>query len=326
MIRLFSIICICTLSLANVSAQKVLLTKHGEDKFIYNYQVQENDTWYKLAKLANTEVEALKELNQNAFLSPDQFIHLPIQKEFIITEAGLIRNTAAYTEVYYRVAPKDNLFRISRRYFYQPMAELMAKNHLDKIELDIEQELLVGWLANDLLKLKPSSSIISEQQVKSDTSQIEKLTVISPDELLEISLVKNDKNDTLVKLDSTQLVLFDSVLIDSSLLVGLDSFAIDSMAVDSIPTVKRRGIGLWDGSFPKGQKLYVLHSQAKINSEIVLTNPMLKKSIKATVLDRIPKNIYPNDVAILVSPKVADELGVRDKRFRIEMEFEQEME
>lgn len=84
---------------------------------------------------------------------------------------------------------------------------------------------------------------------------------------------------------------------------------------------KQRGIALWSkNSFNSGQR-YVLHSSAKINSEIELYNPLVKRTVTAKVIGRIQNGVYQSDIDVILSAATAQSLGALDSRFMIEMKY-----
>jgi len=76
------------------------------------------------------------------------------------------------------------------------------------------------------------------------------------------------------------------------------------------------GVAAWNKNSKTEGKLTALHKSAPINSIIEVTNTMNNRSIYLKVVGRPSSKVYygPN-VKIIVTPKVAKMLGVRDHRF-----------
>lgn len=76
------------------------------------------------------------------------------------------------------------------------------------------------------------------------------------------------------------------------------------------------GVAAWNKNSKTEGKLTALHSSAPINSIIQVTNTMNNRSIFLKVIGRPSSKVYygPN-VKVIVTPKVAKMLGVRDHRF-----------
>lgn len=64
-------------------------------------------------------------------------------------------------------------------------------------------------------------------------------------------------------------------------------------------------------------KWMVLHRTAPINSLIEIDDPRSRKVLYARVVGRIPDQIYPRDVILVVSPLLLKAFGVRDKVFYV---------
>jgi len=108
-----------------------------------------------------------------------------------------------------------------------------------------------------------------------------------------------------------------------SLYASIDSTL--SMEVDtpmvSIKTITKEGIGLWDKEDPDNTNLFVMHRTAKINSIVKLYNPVTESTLTARVIGHIIDALYPSDIDIIVTRGVANKLGARDTRFKIEMQY-----
>ena len=76
------------------------------------------------------------------------------------------------------------------------------------------------------------------------------------------------------------------------------------------------GVAAWNKNSKTEGKLTALHMSAPINSIIEVTNTMNNRSIYLKVVGRPSSKVYygPN-VKVIVTPKVAKMLGVRDHRF-----------
>lgn len=85
--------------------------------------------------------------------------------------------------------------------------------------------------------------------------------------------------------------------------------------------VKERAIASWNQVQMKGGRKFVLHNTAKLNTEIEIYNPLMRRTIHAKVVGRIPAGTYAKDVDVLVSPAVAQSLGALDARFMVEIKY-----
>ncbi|MBR9921085.1 MAG: LysM peptidoglycan-binding domain-containing protein [Bacteroidetes bacterium] len=85
--------------------------------------------------------------------------------------------------------------------------------------------------------------------------------------------------------------------------------------------VTQRGVATWqkDREF-QGQELYILHRNAPINSILELTNPMSRRTVYVQVIGRIPP-LFDASILAVVTPTVADMVGVIDPRFFVHMRY-----
>ena len=64
-----------------------------------------------------------------------------------------------------------------------------------------------------------------------------------------------------------------------------------------------------------------MHRKAPIGSIIALFNPMTNRTVYAVVIAAMPESIYSEDVAVVVSPRVAQLLGAKDARFYVKVKY-----
>lgn len=81
------------------------------------------------------------------------------------------------------------------------------------------------------------------------------------------------------------------------------------------------GIAYWDKDDRQNGALFTLHRTAKIGSKIAVHNPMNRKTIYAEVIGRLPENVYPDKVMVVISPKVAKLLGALDGQFFVKVRY-----
>lgn len=84
--------------------------------------------------------------------------------------------------------------------------------------------------------------------------------------------------------------------------------------------VKQKGIAYVNKNSKSSGK-FVLHPHARINSEISIYSPQLKRTVRAKVVGRIPDGTYMNDAGIVMSASTAKSLGALDGRFMVEMTY-----
>jgi len=87
-----------------------------------------------------------------------------------------------------------------------------------------------------------------------------------------------------------------------------------------IKTVQEKGAAFWNKSAGEDFDFYVMHRKAPKNSIIEITNPDTGRTIYTKVIGKIPPK-YPNKVIIVVSPKVAKQLGAVNANFFVSLSY-----
>jgi len=85
--------------------------------------------------------------------------------------------------------------------------------------------------------------------------------------------------------------------------------------------IYEHGMAYWDTEGNSSGDLFTLHRTAAINSKIAVHNPMNRKTVYAKVIGRLPENVYPDKVMVVISPKVAKLLGALDGQFFVKVRY-----
>ena len=117
---------------------------------------------------------------------------------------------------------------------------------------------------------------------------------------------------------SNNSVLAQKPVVEETL---LDSTRTDLITIPEITYVKQKGIAFVQDRKSKNEGYYVLHSDAKVNSEIEIYNPMARRTVKAKVLAKIPEGTYNSDINVVLSNATAKSLGALDARFMVEIKY-----
>lgn len=81
-----------------------------------------------------------------------------------------------------------------------------------------------------------------------------------------------------------------------------------------------RGLAIKASSGLGVGRLFALHNKARIDSYVLITNPILNRTISAKVIGRIPP-VYEKSVEIVVSPEAGNILGAVDHRFFVSLQY-----
>lgn len=293
---------------------------------VYIHTLQPKETLYRLSRIFDLPVAYLEEINRiekGNVLAIGSEIIIPIKDRLIKTQ----RTHPHDTPVVYQVKQRETIFRIARIYFDKQIEDIQNLNNLDELQLDIDQQLQVGWI-----------DLRDPLEVNETTESEVSVTVTSTDST--VTIVKSTASETIVE----TLIQIDSLIDNRPVFVStldsaevkldmeVDSLVVTVSDIDSIAIVPekpskpvgiatyKRGVAYWNKS-STSKDLFVMHDTAKPNTQIELYNPLVNKRIIATVVAPIPRNAYPDDISLVLSPGVAAKLGARDSRFYVEMKY-----
>lgn len=280
---------------------------YSNSEYFYMHEMKKGHSLYSLSKLFKTSLLKIYRFNgikEGSIISIGQKIKIPLNDDFLYKGINLSGVTDGhFVPVYYRTKPKDNLFRISRVYFKQNTDDLIARNNLSTNSLSLGQDILIGWFPIGG-KMPITSDLATDKQVIDQT-----IAPISHDTELSIE----QGTQTIEALDSS---MTDIEIIPS----GFNRSLLGSLVYNNtMKETKKSEVAHWDNSMPDNGTVYVLHKNAIIDSYIEMYNPLLKRSVRAKVIGRIPYGAYTKDVCLVLSPRAAKHLGALDKRFKVEI-------
>ena len=266
---------------------KIILDLIPESGLVYIHTIQKGHTIYSLAKTFQIKVDDIKVINkisENNILNLGQIVHVPFDIESMNVNGNLDTITNGfYIPVIYQVKAKDNLFRLCKYIFDQPIANMMTRNKVTNYDLSLGQELIVGWLP-----------IESNRRV---------------DQPERIGSVLNTKE----KIIDTTGIYTKNELFNPELKVQKPKRILQ----------KHKEVALWDKSSKDNSTMFAMHINAAINSIIEIYNPLQNRTAYATVVGSVPTEVYPEGTNLIISPKVAKALGALDSRFLVEVKYYQ---
>lgn len=206
----------------------------------YKHHVKAKETLYSLSKFFGTSVEGIYDLNpyiREREILEGELLIIPVDSRVIQTSFEEIDALDSKTPIFYKVRPKDNLFRVSRRLFDQSTLELMRRNRLQGFSLEPGSLLHVGWIVSELDH--------SQRQLIQDSIILaRKNKLFGPEELLAYTL------------HSTRgIAIWDQSHPDQSSLYVLHSSAKPNSIIELIyPMLNRKVYAKVIGKIP--EKLY----------------------------------------------------------------------
>ena len=249
-------------------SDSVFVEFHSDKGRIVRHTVQPGETVYSLARAYGTSNRAIQHFNPSIKRNqrrPFQQLFIPLHEQAIAYRIPLFRSKRKMKPLYYRVKPKDNIFRISKVYFKIPTALLVSRNGLEGHAISIGQVLHIGWL-----KSKDDDLQITDGQ------KIEDPTVL------------------------IEMEFFDQA--------------------EEIEFQDKKTISLNDQN-SNTPGMFVLHDFAKKGSIIQVLNPMLGTIAYGKVLGQVPKNLYSEEIEMIISNEMAKKLGVMDSRVFLSTKF-----
>ncbi len=272
--------------------------------FAIKIEAPAGSTLYSLSKATGSDIASLRSINKknSDALSLHEVITLPINSEKIWnSNTGL----SSPIPVYYRVKKGDNLYRISTKLSYTA-EDLVVLNNKSSASLAWEEELLLGWI--DWPYAATEATPVAIVGTQSQTSPA------------STSLSVERKQGYIV----ADIGSYISAVTDLSEPKAINIPALSDMDMEVKQEVyKEKGIAYWEKSKYQSKEMIVMHPHAKVDSKISLYNPMLRRKVQAKVVSEMPKEAYPEDISIVISPSVASALGALDRRFQVEITYVQ---
>ena len=301
----------------------------------FGYIVESGNTIYGISKKFNVRTDEIYSFNYGLNkkpLSTGTEILIPLNKELLVTD--YYKKNSKKTKVFYKVGPKETLFRVAKVYLGMEINELMKLNKLRNSKLDLDQLLYVGYLdpngsaeevANDMLPY--SQKKVNTPKIKNKIEKSEEDSEKTYRKVLASNISPPDNEVRKEKPAKGRKSKSDKEYVEKMEYVGVISRPV---SVSDQPEKENRdqilkfhndsGVALWNKeSRVKG--VYVLSNDAALNSMIEINNPMVQRKIFAKVIGNIPPNTYPDNVKVVLSPEAALTLGALDSRFFVRLHY-----
>ncbi|MEE9373892.1 MAG: LysM peptidoglycan-binding domain-containing protein [Saprospiraceae bacterium] len=318
------------------SNTKFLLFKSDNESFYFDYTLTKGETVYSVSQKFKQPLTKIAQINIKknlTALASGEAIRIPYSKDMIIHSTG-----SATTALVYITQPKETLYSISKRYFDVDIKSIQGLNNLENDDLDIGQELIIGYtntLAlnnesewSEVPNIQPNDNAIRTNiQTKEEAVVTQKVNYKSyyDNEIV----TKKARGKSGKKREYTIIELIEMIGEEEesgfSEKEGKEGLLIDTKKVEEVEEViemfSQKGLAYTKNVKMEGNDLFVLHPHAKLNSEMEITYPMLNKTVKAKVISKFPEKLYPKNISVVISPSVAAALGAKDNQFRVEMKY-----
>lgn len=251
---------------------------------IIQHRLLKGETLYQLKSRYRVSIEDILKVNDFQDVSdiPDStLVKIPVEK--ILEGIDLLHDIDENDgfRMFYKVKPKETVFRVARRYFDISIDEVKSRNGLDSDQLSIGQVLYIGTIP------KAFTSIGAVEPLPAD----------------------HHFNDSL-KTDSSAVDITE-----------IKSSPFDIYESQGQKIYNSKGVAIWDRNKAVGKHQFVLHKTARPNSILEIRNPMNGRIVCAKVVGTIPAKSHTEDINLVVSPAVAKALGVLDARFYVTFKY-----
>lgn len=328
------------------------------------HKVEKKQTLFSLANAYGLDLYDVYDFNpilKSRILMADDQLKMPISQKHILLNTEKLDKSKKVRPVIYIAKPKDNLYKVSKTYFNLSFDDVMRLNRLTSPEIKVNQRILLGYFDNTkeeaeaLTELKPNT--VKAEQINLE----EKFTKINPapfteeykvvdfvttewvrkygnednssEKLIDLKKnigeikIKERKDDKVINTKS--LEKSDVKTPEKSITSAPRSLDNPNVFETKAKVMKRKmvtqnGVAQWVKTENTSGDLYVLHPSAPINSVVEITNPMTHRKIYAKVLSNMPPKLYSDDISVVVSPGVANLLGVIDSRFYVKLRYVEE--
>ncbi len=264
----------------------------AESGAMYKYYVKAGDTYYRLSKVFNEDIETLHSYNRGESLKSGQIIMIPFKGNL----ANRQRN--GQVPVLYKVKKGETLFSICKRYFNCDVADVRGLNKLNDVSLSVDQSIFIGFAGKEEKSVTP---IVDLDNIITTTAHI-----VIPRQGNTIPVIEHEVFDSVISKRTETKPIIEIV---------------KRVKPSTVKRSTRRGVAVWQKGKINDQNLYALHRDARVNSIIEIYNPLVKRKAYARVVGNIPEGLYPSDVSVIISSRVASALGALDSRFLVELKY-----
>lgn len=281
----------------------------------YEHKIRANETLFSLARFFKIPVADLLLVNnikKGDTVPMGATVYIPINVDMM--QLGPNKDGSNWTPLIYTVRSQETLYRISKMYFPQKMEDLISRNNISSFSLKRGRKLIVGWWGEGEKKDTDDLTLKIKDKIKQKLAEKRKAAESQ-------NPTSDSVSDAIIPADEVKLDSIISEIVDEELdTEELEEEVMEEEVED--PNINyKSGIASWDKSGFDRKNLFVMHNSAKPNSYIRLRYPVTGVEVTAKVLCPIPKNVFADDIDIVISPAVAIALGALDSRFQIQMDY-----
>ncbi len=243
----------------------------------------------------------------------------PVNKKETVEKVIVPVKKEALTPVYHKVAPKENLYLISKLYKNISIDDIKKWNKLSSDALNVGTNLIVGYSNEPSIK---KAEVVNEKKkeesneiVKESSKTVESVK-IKDEKIVKAEPVKKEEAGQPVKNETDKVS-------DKPYNAGLFKTLYEKQVKNKSTLAEEKGqAGLfkstsgWDDG-----KYYCLSNSAASGTYIKITNPENQRAVYAKVLDLIPDLSQNKGLILRISNAAASELGNTTDNFVVSINF-----
>lgn len=251
-----------------------------------------------------------------------------------------VENNQGKQVILHQLAPKETYYSLGRKYGV-PAKDIMTFNQSKPLKIGnivkiptsrtffsseekIEQVLTGASVVQETKNTIPPDSTFTRYKVGAGETlyTIAKRFQVSVEQLIESNNLngKTIQKDQLLKIPQSA---------PTPKPVPEVEVAEEEPTSEPLPTnryglrqISDRGIGVWmEGLNTEGGKMLALHKTAPIGTVIKITNPMTHRTTFAKVVGKYTDNSMTRDAVIVISKAAANQIGIIDKRFLVNISY-----
>lgn len=291
--------------------------KFKDGKKYILHQIDKGETFYALSRKYHVPVADIQKVNPelvSSFSVGSQAL-IPIKNSGTTnTQAEVTNNTTTTTKkeetkiktekvkvpIIHTVAKSEGLYRISTMYKVT-VAQIKEWNHMNSESLELGQELIVGY--------KTETKTTTSTETKTNNTKTDSKVTTSNDP--KMSLDAGDVSNEALKKEFEDYAKIREEKINAG-------------KVELLEVRENGQAGSVDDASIIAGKSLALHASAPPGTIVKITNLMNDKSVYVKVIAKLPKIVGEPDLSIKITKSAADELGVLDKYFRVQMSYTKE--
>lgn len=248
-------------------------------------------------------------------------IRIPLKKNMISKSDKTSNKEMLSISLYYKVKKGDTVYKIAKTFGGEDVASMLKRNNLKSDHLSVGTEIIFGWMHIENINTESMTSLDKpKKEAEKEQPKIKRTDVkinaktqagLSQKNSVASSINSEKKHSTLAGNETKTANKMKSEALKSKA---------DSIIVkQEVRHASKKAIAYWKPSHRVNHNKYVLYNKAPINSIVELYNPMLKRTIQAKVIGKIPPQTYQQDIDIVMSSGAANSLGVLDNRSMVEI-------